>query len=58
MTEAICNWDYGDWYYGSWSPEFMKCEGEGFLFTSEGDTYIGGFKNGDYHGKGKLYYSD
>ena len=50
----------GDEYVGenSGQPNYLK-QGLGFYaFLAEGQRYIGGWKDDDYHGTGTLTYSD
>ena len=55
-SKTIRNYACGSIYKGDFRKGYR--EGEGFLKLSTGDTYLGGFKSGFYHGVGKATYYD
>jgi hypothetical protein len=46
----------GGYYQGNWKLGIM--EGKGKMYIPEQETYVGGFKDGEYHGYGEIEYVD
>lgn len=58
MTKAIGNYPTGNWYFGDFSAETNKKEGQGTTMFERGAANIGGYKDGLANGPGICYYED